>query len=73
MGSCAGKNKTTTDSIANVKTESPALKNFKIQQSNLVKEKHTDINLDYTFLATLGQGLVNNLLNPHIIKEHMAK
>jgi len=56
MGSCAGKNKTTTDSIANVKTESPALKNFKIQQSNLVKEKHTDINLDYTFLATLGQG-----------------
>jgi len=73
MGSCAGKNKTTTDSIANVKTESPALKNFKIQQSNLVKEKHTDINLDYTFLATLGQGLVNNLLIPHIIKEHMAK
>ena len=75
MGNCIGTGKATREPIVVVnRNESPALQNFKITQSHLVKEKLTDINQDYNFLVTLGQGKSDKKYSTLIlIQVHMEK
>ena len=39
---------------------SQAVKDFKVSHSDLVKQKKTSINDDYTFIETLGRGKIDS-------------
>jgi len=59
MGNCAGAGgNRKTVVMEPQKTRNAKTNNFVLTHSDMIKEKHTEINRDYNFVTTLGKGFV---------------
>jgi len=63
MGNCAGANgNKKIEVVEPLRSRNPKTHSFNLTHSDMIKEKHSEINLDYNFVTTLGKGAFGEVI-----------